>query len=196
MGAISAFSLCIDRPERVVSHVAIAVPPPFIRFHLRLIPVMRYLWFQYALAVPGLGPRLLGSGTQRLPRLAFLRSSSHPEAWTTKQVDAYTAQLREHHRAHAGSALYRHLVVPESLRILRGHYRSRRLEPPTLLLFGRDDPAFTPGLISSRLLRDRDRYADRVEVAFIDSAGHFLPDEAPDQVLGRSLEFFARPRGA
>jgi pimeloyl-ACP methyl ester carboxylesterase len=195
LGAIPAFSLCIDHPERVVSHVAIAVPPPFIRFHLRLIPVMRYLWFQVALAIPGLGPRLAGGGKQRLPRWLFHRFSPHPEAWTGKHVDAYIAQLREPDRAHAGSAVYRHLVVPEFLRILRGSYRSRRLEPPTLLLFGRDDPAFTPGLIDM-LLRDRDKYADQVEVAFVDGAGHFLPDEAPQQVLSGSLEFFARPRAA
>ena len=189
IGAITAFSLCIEHPERVVSHVAIAVPPPFIRFHLRLLPVMRHLWFQEAIAVPALGPRLLGRGTQRLPRWLFRNFTSNPAARPDGSVDAYIAQLREPERAHAGSAIYRHLVIPEFVRILRGRYLSRRLESPTLILFGGDDSAFTPGLIDI-LLRDRDEHADQVEIAFVDGAAHFPPDEAPEQVLGLSLKFF------
>ena len=68
-------------------------------------------------------------------------------------IETYVAQLREPDRARAASSLYRHLVLPESLRILRGDYRRIRLPTPTLLLFGAADSAFPPAL-ANRVLQD------------------------------------------
>ena len=113
---------------------------------------MKHLWFQQALAMPGLGPRLLSDGQQRLPRYLFshFALSSHfaasPASLSSEEVDAYIAQLREPNRARAASALYRHLVLPESQRIIRGSYRRTRLRTPTLLLFGAGDSVFPPAL--------------------------------------------------
>ena len=101
------------------------------------------------------------------------------------------AQLREPDRASAASALYRHLVLPESLRILRGDYRRIRLRTPTLLLFGAADSAFPPAL-ANRVLQDHRTYADHLEVDFVADAAHFIADERPDAVVDHALEFFPR----
>jgi hypothetical protein len=69
MGSISGFALNLDHPERVERHVALGVPPPFIKLSPHLLPAMRHLWFQQALAMPGLGPRLLSEEQQQLPAL-------------------------------------------------------------------------------------------------------------------------------
>lgn len=101
-------------------HVALGVPPPFIKFSPHLLPAMKHLWFQQALAMPGLGPRLLSDGQQRLPRYLSSHFAASPTSLSSEEVDAYIAQLREPNRARAASALYRHLVLPESQRIIRG----------------------------------------------------------------------------
>lgn len=188
MGSISGFGLCIDHPERVEQHVALAVPPPFISFSPRLLPLMRHLWFQQALALPGVGQRLAGGGRQRLPRYLFSHFSP-PGTWSADSVETYLSRLRDPAHARAASALYRDMVLPESTRILRGVYRRTRLTTPTMLLFGAADTAFPPP-IARALLADRERYADDVRLAFIDGAGHFVPDEQPGQVVEQALRFF------
>jgi pimeloyl-ACP methyl ester carboxylesterase len=188
MGSISGFALCQEHPKRVRRHVAIGVPPPFIHFTPRLIPVMKHLWFQQALATPGLGARLARGKKQKLPRYLFRSFAAGPDFWTEARVEAYIAQLREPARASAASALYRHLVMPEFSRILRGRYRRQRLTTPTLLLFGAEDAAFTPAL-AEHLLRGWEEYADSIEYDFIEGAAHFAVDEQPAQVLARAQEF-------
>ena len=142
--------------------------------------------------MPGLGPRLLSDGQQRLPRYLFSHFAASPASLSSEEVDAYIAQLREPNRARAASALYRHLVLPESQRIIRGSYRRTRLRTPTLLLFGAGDSVFPPAL-TNHLLRSHQAYADHVEVAFVAGASHFIADERPDLVVDRAFRFFAEP---
>jgi pimeloyl-ACP methyl ester carboxylesterase len=189
MGAISAFALCLDHPDRVVSHVALGVPPPFLSLSPRLIPAFRHLWFEEALAVPGLGPRLLAGRRQRLPRSLFSTFGVAPIEPAV--VEAYIAPLRQPERARAASALNRHLVLPEIGWLMGGRYKRVGLRTPTLILFGTQDAAFPPEPVRI-LLRDVDRHADHVELDFLDGAGHFLADDAPDQVAERALLFFER----
>ena len=119
--------------------------------------------------MPGLGPRLLSDGQQRLPRYLFSHFAlfSHfvasPASLSSEEVDAYIAQLREPNRARAASALYRvgHSVFP---------------------------PALT-----NHLLRSHQAYAGHVEVAFVAGASHFIADERPDLVVDRALRFLAEP---
>jgi hypothetical protein len=98
-----------------------------------MVKAMRHLWFQYALAAPGLGPRLLAGGQQRLATwiLRFFELRPIPD----EDVAAYLAVLREPARARAGSA------VPPAHPpgVHEDHardYCGRRLRVPTLVLFG------------------------------------------------------------
>lgn len=189
MGSISGFALCLDHPERVERHVALGVPPPFIRFNRHLLPAMWHLWFQQALATPGLGPRLMSEERQRLPRYLFSHFAFDATSWSEQTISSYIAQLREPDRARAASALCRHLVRPETLRIMRGDYRRTRLHTPTLLVWGTADSAFPPELVEV-LLRDHERYANHLEAVFVERAAHFIADERPDAVVDHALRFF------
>jgi pimeloyl-ACP methyl ester carboxylesterase len=191
MGSISGFALSFDHPERVKAHLALGVPPPFIKFSRHLLSAMKHLWFQQALAIPGLGAQLVSEQRQRLPRYLFEHFTLDAASWSAEVIETYVAQLREPDRARAASSLYRHLVLPESLRILRGDYRRIRLPTPTLLLFGAADSAFPPAL-ANRMLQDHRTYADHVEVGFVARAAHFIADERPDAVVDHALEFFPR----
>jgi pimeloyl-ACP methyl ester carboxylesterase len=190
MGALVGFALCLDHPERVARHVSLGGPPPFVSFSPRLIPAFRHLWFQQALAMPGLGRRLLSGGRQRLPRHLFTHFTPEPEVWSADDLDVFVSRLRDPSRADAGSALYRKLVLAELPRMLRGAYDRQRLETSTLLLFGAADAAFPPDLVRI-LLRGSADHVDDMDLVFVEGAAHFIADEKPNEVVARSLAFFA-----
>lgn len=189
MGSISAYTLCLDRPDRVVSHVALSVPPPFMSFSPKLLPAFAQLWFEEALAVPGLGAHLLRRRDQRLPR--SLLSAFGVAPMDAHAIETYVAPLRQPAQARAASALCRHLVLPEVAGIVTGRHKRTGLRTPTLILFGTGDAIFTPERVRA-LMRGAERYADHVELDFVDGPGHFLADEAPEQVTERALRFFER----
>ena len=83
------------------------------------------------------------------------------------------------------------MVVPEAMRMMRGVYRRRRLTVPTLVVLGRRDRPTTEDLLL-RLCRNPARYADRMELAWVDDAAHFITDDAPDAVAELALGWFER----
>lgn len=183
IGALVALAVAMDHPERVSRLVVISVPPMYLRVTASMMGSVRYLWFQYALAIPGLGPRLLARGGQRLPRWlfsTFARAGGVPAA----DVEAYLADLRDPAQARAGSRAYRQLVVPEFLRIVLGRYRHRLPQMPTLVLLGADDP-----IIPRDALAGVEKYAPDVTVDVVPGAGHWVVDEQPAEVAARIARF-------
>lgn len=186
--ALVGFLFCLDHPERVSRYVALAVPPPYLRLHPAMMRSMPYLWFQYALATPGLGAHLLAGGGQRLPRWLFRTFAGRPDSIPAADVEAYLAALRDPSRARAGSALYRHLIVPEFLRILLGRHRGRVLRVPTLVLFGEQDR-----VIPRTMLQGFEAAAPDLTVGFVNDAAHYLVDDQPAEVAQRIAQFLALP---
>ncbi|UNX55532.1 alpha/beta hydrolase [Georgenia sp. TF02-10] len=189
MGSITGYALCWEHPDRVERHVAIGVPPFFIRMDARLLPRFRHLWHQEALAVPGLGPALAGGGKQRVIRHMLAGPGLDPAA-VAATAEVYLAPLRQPDRARAKSAMLRRLVLPEVGRIVRGTYRGRRLRTPTLVLAGTVDPVFSPDVVRG-LLADAAEHADHVELAAVEGAGHYLVESAPAATLDLILRFFS-----
>ena len=116
--------------------------------------------------------------------LSFL---TDPIALTEEDSELFLAPLREPARARAVSALYRHFIQPEAVRILGGAYRDTRLTTPTHVLVGADDPNVRPEFIHGL-----DEYVDDLTMEYVDGAGHFVAGERPEAVVQRALEFFAK----
>lgn len=186
-GALIGYFLCFEHPERVRSFMSVAIPHPYVRFDLRALPAFRHLWFQWVVATPGVGPRLLGSGRQRLLRRVIRGFSSPRTTWSERDLDVYADRMREPARARAAGSLYRGLILPELARIARGVYRSRRLTTPTVILCGADDPVMRP-----ELLGGYEDHVDDLTIEVVPDASHFIPDEQPDAVAAHALELFAR----
>jgi pimeloyl-ACP methyl ester carboxylesterase len=110
---------------------------------------------------------------------AMIRGGSRLREWTDAELDLYADVLRDPSRARASSACYRTFLTRE-LPALAGRYQPRDLQVPTLLIMGAASPIH-------RVLDPKPSSNLRVEV--IDGAGHFLPEEAPDQVLELALDF-------
>ncbi|MCU0298596.1 MAG: alpha/beta hydrolase [Candidatus Nanopelagicales bacterium] len=189
--AMVGFLFCLDHPDRVSRYVALAVPPPYVRPHPAMVRSMRYLWFQYGLATPVLGPRLLAGGSQRLPRWLFRTFTARPDSISAEDAAAYLGALRAPARARAGSALYRQLIVPGFVQIMMGRYRDRVLEVPALVLFGEQDD-----VIPTVMLQGFDQHARDLTIDFVPGAAHYIVDDEPGEVARRIARFLALPVGS
>ncbi|MBC9822817.1 alpha/beta fold hydrolase [Terrabacter sp. MAHUQ-38] len=177
MGAITAFHLTYEHPERIRAAVQLAVPPAFMTFS----PKIR-------------------SGFYHLPHLIWHRPGASlrgdfSEPYVARPMPEATAaaHLAPMQRPEVDAAvrpLLRGMVMPEAMRLARGVYRRRRLTAPTLFVFGRQDHPWVENL--GRICRDPERYADRVEFAYVDDAAHFITDDAPAAVADLALDWFER----
>ena len=62
---------------------------------------------------------------------------------------------------------------------------------PTLVVIGRRDYAFSEELVA-KICRNPERYADRIEFAYVDDAAHFITDDAPAAVADLAIDWFER----
>jgi pimeloyl-ACP methyl ester carboxylesterase len=186
-GAWAGFLLALDHPERIRHYLAInmVAPWPDPPSPGGLFGIWR-LWYQAALASPGLG-RLLVRRTD-FPRRIITTAAQHDDVWTEADLESFTEPLREPARAKASVRLYRTFLARELGPWLAGRYRGRRLTVPTLLLCGTADLA-----IDHRRLGDWEKWADDMRVELVDDSGHFVAEELPELVAERALELFARP---
>jgi pimeloyl-ACP methyl ester carboxylesterase len=175
-GGYAAFLLALERPERVERLLALDIAPPWFRPSRprpRQLAVPLLASYQLLLATPVLGPRTLMSGTAAVR--ALIRAGSGPEiAWRDEDLDAYATVLQQSERAHASSACYRTFLTRELAAVARRGDRSGELQIPTLLAMGAASPL--------RWILDP-QPSRNVTVEAIPGAGHFLPEEAPDDVL-------------
>ncbi len=106
-------------------------------------------------------------------------------------VEAHLAPMRRPDIDAAVRPLTRRMILPEAMRMVRGVYRRQRLTVPTLVVFGRRDRPSTEELMG-RICRDPERYADRVEFAYVDDAAHFITDDAPAAVADLTIDWIER----
>lgn len=178
MGAILGMQLSYDHSERVRAAVELSVPPGFTRFSPRVSSGFRHL------------PRFIwhrpGDSLRGIFSEAYV---AHPLSEET--IEAHLAPMRRPDIDGAVRTLTRDMILPEAMRVSRGFYRRRRLTVPTLFVFGRRDHPWTEENIS-RTCRNPERYADRVEFAYVDDAAHFITDDAPAAVAELALDWFER----
>ena len=183
-GAWIGFILCLDHPRRFAHYLALNILPPWPEPpSLRGSAGIVRLWYQLAIATPGLG-RALIRHTSFIRRL-ILAGAVH-DAWSEDDLRAFTSPLRVPERADASVHLYRTFLLRELVPYLGGQFSDRRLAVPTLLLFGTRDLA-----IDHRRLGPWAEHADEMTVELREDAGHFIAEELPELVVARALELFA-----
>jgi pimeloyl-ACP methyl ester carboxylesterase len=177
-GAFTAFLLALEHPERVERMVALDITPPWApRPSLRQLALPLLASYQLLLATPVLGTGAMTRSNAFVR--AMIRGGSRLRRWTDAELDIYADVLRDPARARASSACYRTFLTRE-LPGLAGGYEPSDLQVPTLLIMGAASPIY-------RVLDPQSSSNLRVEA--IDGAGHFLPEEAPNEVLEHALAF-------
>jgi pimeloyl-ACP methyl ester carboxylesterase len=183
-GAWAGFLMCLGHPQRFAHYLALNmytpwVAPPSVTGTLGLWR----LWYQVAIATPGLG-RLLISRTDFVRRL-ITAGAVHADAWSEEELESFSAVLREPARTSASIGLYRTFLLRELGPYLAGRNRDDRLTVPTLLLHGTRDLA-----IDHRRLGDWRAHADRMTVELRDDSGHFIAEELPGVVADHARALF------
>jgi pimeloyl-ACP methyl ester carboxylesterase len=113
-----------------------------------------------------------------------LRSWRHLGDFTPEEARTYLDPLRRPASVNATVRFDRNIVFYELPRGVR-HHRHWRLRVPTLHLNGEQDP-LTEGVPHSYR-----RYADEMRLEEIPNCGHFIAEEAPQELLDRLTEFLA-----
>jgi pimeloyl-ACP methyl ester carboxylesterase len=79
--------------------------------------------------------------------------------------------------------MYRHFVLHEIGPALSGAFKGERLSVPTRWIIGTEDP------VSGKADDAWRDYADDMTFERVPGVGHFLPEEAPELVRERVLDF-------
>jgi pimeloyl-ACP methyl ester carboxylesterase len=178
-GGWIAWLLALEHPDRVTRFAALDVPPPrgLDLSPLRLPAQALFSTYQLVIASPVAGERLVRS--ERLIR-AFIRASA-ARPIPAGALDRYASAVTPPERARASVALYRTFLMRELPALARRAYSNGELRVPGLALMG-ERSAITR-------LMGAPSPSPMLQVQTIAGAGHFLVDEAPDEVRDRLLAF-------
>jgi len=171
-GAMTGFMACIGDPERFERFIALGIPPPLRDPDPRAALGLWRLYYQAILATPGVGAMLV----KRVPGFAgrvIRAGTTRQDAFTDRDLEIYDETLDPHTTVQT----YRSFLLRELPGLIGGRWR-RRLAVPTRLMTGEHDPVARP-----ETLGGYEKYADDMDVEVLDGVGHFVPEEAPGDVL-------------
>lgn len=175
-GAVAAWNLAMLRPDLVCKLVILNVPhPAAIRRELQRstrqkVKLLYQLFFQLPV-LPELFMKLFG------------RMLLHRAGRFTRED---TAAYRSEWRGSLTTMLHYYRAIPKSRGLLRKLFR--RIDLPTLILWGEREPVFLPAA-----LEDLGEWATDVRIERIAGAAHFLMADAPDEVSRLVIEFASTP---
>ena len=179
-GGVIAWHLGMNYPERVDRLVVINAPHPvaYRREAFKLEQLLRsYYVFLFQLPVlPEAMMRLMIRGS--LPS-----SAAVPGAFSDEALDVYQNNISQPGAATAMINYYR-AAAREVVGLVSQD--DKKIEAPTMLLWGMKDFALVPGLTEGL-----DEWVPGIRVERNEESGHWVPEEKPGWVADRLREFLA-----
>jgi pimeloyl-ACP methyl ester carboxylesterase len=182
-GAWLGFLLCLRAPQRFQRYLALNMLPPWTSARA-MAPHLWRFWYQWLILTPGIGYQLHRSG-KFVPKV-LVGASTVRAVWDPATLAAFSGKFTEPARARAAVQMYRVFNLREAPAIIRGRYMHQQLKVPTRMLFGIDDQALRP-----EILTGYQDHADDMQVELVPGCGHFIADERPDLVAELAREFLA-----
>jgi pimeloyl-ACP methyl ester carboxylesterase len=172
----------LRHPERIERFVCLSIPHPWQQ-ERGVVDVASAAWYQVVLSAPLLGK--LAIGRLGFPRLV-LTAAREKGSYTDEELETYMAVIRQPDAVEASMRMYRHFLRHELMPTLSGAFKEERLTVPTRWIVGEKDR------VSGKADEGYRDHADDMTLEKVQGVGHFLPEEVPNLVQERVLEFLAR----
>jgi pimeloyl-ACP methyl ester carboxylesterase len=169
----------LRHPERIERFVGCSIPHPWQQDR-NMLKLAASAWYQAVLAAPVLGK--LSVGRLGFPRL-ILQKGRVTGSFTDRELDVYTDVLKEPDATEASMRMYRHFLLHELIPAASSGFKEERLSVPTRWLVGDLDP------VAGNADDGYRAHADDMTLYKLPGVGHFLPEEVPDLLRERVLEF-------
>jgi pimeloyl-ACP methyl ester carboxylesterase len=179
-GSWVGFLVSLDHPDRIERFIATGISHPFREVTLGDALGLWRLGYQLPLAAPLVG-RALANTSWFVPRM-IRAGAARTDAFSERDLEIYAATCRPETTV----ATYRTSLLKDIPATIRGRYR-RRLTVPTRLMNGGQEIVISPDSLGGY-----EKYADDMDVEILEGVGHFVPEEAPGDVI-RLARSFLRP---
>jgi pimeloyl-ACP methyl ester carboxylesterase len=180
-GGIIAWHFAAAHPGLLRRLVIMNAPHPSIfLWRVRRPPQLFRSWYAAVFQLPLLPELALRALDFRAVRVLFRTTTAQPGAFSEADIDGYIAGLSRPGTLTAAINYYRAaLRHPPARRV--------RTDAPTLVIWGEKDVALTTGL-----LEGLEYYAPDVHVERLPTAGHWVQNEAPEEVTRLLIDFLTR----
>jgi pimeloyl-ACP methyl ester carboxylesterase len=182
-GGPVAFIMMLRHPAKVTGFFGVNTVAPYAGRDLKSLRNLWRFWYQIPMALPVIGPRVIGDRKARFFRML--------ESWVgggfllpEDDVAMYMECMRQPGHAVAGSRWYRSFLTTESLRWMRGEFDDARVDVPVRWLSGTADPVITPDMMDGPA-----KHISDFEVELVDGVGHWIVEQRRDLVLDRLRAF-------
>jgi pimeloyl-ACP methyl ester carboxylesterase len=185
-GGIVAWTFAGVHPELTDKLIILNAPhlDIFLR-HVRRPPQMLRSWYVLLFRVPALPEWLLSRNDFSAVRHMFRALPARKEAFSESTIAGYVGALAAPGALTAALNYYRALLAGDAL----AFGRRARVAAETLVIWGERDPA-----LGLELLQGVTDVAPRACIHRIPDAGHWVQNEAPDEVNRATIEFLSRER--
>ena len=127
---------------------------------------------------------MLAIGRLGFPRLVLTKGRVLG-SYTDEEIETYMSVIRQPDAVEASLRMYRHFLLHELMPALAGAFKEERLTVPTRWIVGEKDR------VSGNADEGYREHADDMTLEKVQGVGHFLPEEVPDLVRERVLEFLS-----
>jgi epoxide hydrolase 4 len=189
-GGAIAWAASLMHPEVVERLIVLNCPHPRqMRRHLRSnFRQLARSWYIFFFQLPWLPEFVLRAGDFALLMRTMREGAVCKEAFTDADLEHYREALRRPYALSAALNYYRALLRSQPWGDpAAGHWLNRKVEAPTLLIWGEQDIALTKELTYGM----EDLFNDGFEIKYLPDCGHWVQQERPERVNRYILDFLS-----
>lgn len=182
-GGVIAWTFASEHPELLRRMVILNAP--HLRIYLTKVrrpPQMLRSWYVYFFQLPMLPEWVLSAGGFAVLRQMFARTPARQGAFSEEEIDGYIESLSPPGALTAALNYYRANLARSGAEMA-----STVIEAETLVIWGERDPALGVGLLDGL-----EQVATQVRIERLANVGHWVQNEAPEEVNRLLLQFLQR----
>lgn len=182
-GGAVAWRLALDHPEVVEKLAILNSPhPQMFAKAMAKFEQVRKAWYMLFFQLPFLPELLIQLNLKSALRLIMQKKAKNKKAITDSDIDQYVAALRKPHAIASALNYYR---AAFRNRTKESHLKGKKIEAPTLLLWGLNDPVLGKNLTEGM----EPLFDSSFQVHYIENCSHWVNEEQPEEVNEALLQF-------